>query len=169
MIVSRASFDKRRIAEHLSEVHDPEIAGVEHCRDGNCKKCRIQRRGSSRRDHADLFRLPCYESHRGRYYLQLSGPADTQMLFVNTVYSPAWTTNWLSSSTKEKLKAYGIAPPEESAGEVIVLLPTIKETVSCPFCGTNETEVRSEFGSTACKSIHYCNNCRQPFEHLKEI
>jgi ring-1,2-phenylacetyl-CoA epoxidase subunit PaaD len=90
-------------------------------------------------------------------------------IFVNTVYSPAWTTNWLSDSTKEKLKAYGIAPPGKSTNEAIILLPTIKETVACPFCESNETELRSEFGSTACKSIHYCNNCKQPFDHLKEI
>jgi ring-1,2-phenylacetyl-CoA epoxidase subunit PaaD len=89
--------------------------------------------------------------------------------FVNTVYSPAWTTNWLSNSTKEKLKSYGIAPPGKTADEVIVILPTIEATLACPFCESNETELRSDFGSTACKSIHYCNNCRQPFEHLKEI
>ncbi len=90
-------------------------------------------------------------------------------IFVDTVYSPAWTTHWLSDATKEKLKAYGIAPPGKSTDEVIVLLPTIKEAVPCPFCESNETELRSDFGSTACKAIHYCNNCKQPFEHFKEI
>ena len=90
-------------------------------------------------------------------------------IFVNTVYSPAWTTNWISDSTKEKMKAYGIAPPGKSADAVIFLLPTLQETVACPFCESHETDLRSDFGSTACKSIHYCNNCRQPFEHFKEI
>ena len=89
--------------------------------------------------------------------------------FVATVSSPAWTTAWLSDSTKRKLKTYGIAPPQQIPEEVILLLPTIQETVPCPFCESSETEVRSDFGSTACKALHYCNNCRQPFEHLKEI
>lgn len=90
-------------------------------------------------------------------------------IYVHTVYSPAWTTNWLSDSTKQKLKDYGIAPPGRIADEVIVLLPTIKETIACPFCESNETELRSDFGATACKSLYYCNSCRQAFEHLKEI
>ena len=89
--------------------------------------------------------------------------------FVTTVYSPAWTTEWLNDSTKQKLKAIGIAPPGKIAGEVLLLIPTIQETVACPFCDSKETEVRSDFGSTACKSIHYCNQCKQPFEHLKKI
>ena len=88
---------------------------------------------------------------------------------VNTVYSPAWTTAWLSDSTKLKLKEYGIAPPKESSNNVIVLLPTKDNSMICPFCDSSETQLRSEFGSTACKSLYYCNNCRQPFEHFKEI
>jgi ring-1,2-phenylacetyl-CoA epoxidase subunit PaaD len=88
---------------------------------------------------------------------------------VNTIYSPAWTSDWMDDATKQKLKGYGIAPPESSSSKVIVLLPSKNEIVPCPFCESSETELRSAFGSTACKSFYYCNSCKQPFEHFKEI
>jgi ring-1,2-phenylacetyl-CoA epoxidase subunit PaaD len=89
---------------------------------------------------------------------------------IRTVYSPAWTTDWLSDAAKAKLKAYGIAPP----GHVVVdqaLVPLLSSVRSapCPYCGSSNTERRSEFGSTACKAIHFCADCRQPFEEFKAI
>jgi ring-1,2-phenylacetyl-CoA epoxidase subunit PaaD len=159
---------KEELLNILMEVHDPELPVL------NIVEMGIVRNAEFRGEAVCVEITPTYSGCPAMKVieddiiaaLRSSGYAN---VFVNTVYSPAWTTNWLSNSTKEKLKAYGIAPPEESRSEVIVLLPTIKESVSCPFCESNETELRSDFGSTACKSIHYCNNCRQPFEHLKEI
>ena len=80
---------------------------------------------------------------------------------VKTVYSPAWTTDWMSEETKNKLKKYGIAPPKEAT--------ELLDKIECPFCSSGETLLTSEFGSTACKSLHYCNQCHQPFEHFKCI
>ncbi|WP_345784870.1 1,2-phenylacetyl-CoA epoxidase subunit PaaD [Roseisolibacter agri] len=94
---------------------------------------------------------------------------------VVTTYSPAWTTDWMSDATREKLRAYGIAPPgagRAAAGETLVTLRrrgTAPERVPCPFCGSHDTALRSAFGSTACKALHFCNACRQPFEEFKPI
>jgi ring-1,2-phenylacetyl-CoA epoxidase subunit PaaD len=89
---------------------------------------------------------------------------------VRTVYSPAWTTDWLSAETKEKLRAAGIAPPGRVKPEPLVMLHRApRQTVACPFCGSPNTEERSEFGSTACKAIHYCQNCHQPFDRFKTL
>ena len=90
---------------------------------------------------------------------------------IRTVYSPAWTTDWLSDEAKAKLKAYGIAPPgrAEAAGQPLVPLTSVPRHAACPYCGSSNTERRSEFGSTACKAIHYCHACRQPFEEMKAI
>ena len=90
---------------------------------------------------------------------------------VRTVFSPPWTTEWISDEARAKLKAYGIAPPgpvDSGSGE---LIPLRRRTQSpqCPFCDSRDTELRSEFGSTACKSIAYCNHCHQPFELFKAI
>ena len=91
---------------------------------------------------------------------------------VNTIYSPAWTTDWLSEETRQKFRDYGIAPPtgvSNSAGGIAELVSRrrARSTIECPFCGSVNTVEKSEFGSTACKSIHFCNSCHQPFDHFK--
>jgi ring-1,2-phenylacetyl-CoA epoxidase subunit PaaD len=83
---------------------------------------------------------------------------------VRRVYSPAWTTDWLTTAAREKLVAYGIAPPQE-----LVSLKRRENTVVCPYCGSHRTSMRSEFGSTACKSLMFCNGCQQPFELFKSL
>jgi ring-1,2-phenylacetyl-CoA epoxidase subunit PaaD len=89
---------------------------------------------------------------------------------LRTVYSPAWTTDWLSDAAKAKLKAYGIAPPGRSSVEpALVPLTSVVRHAACPYCGSSNTERKSEFGSTACKAIHFCAECRQPFEEFKAI
>lgn len=89
---------------------------------------------------------------------------------IRTVYSPAWTTDWLSDEAKAKLKAYGITPPGRAVqGQPLVPLTSSVRRVACPYCNSTNTERKSEFGSTACKSIHYCHQCRQPFEEFKAI
>ena len=90
---------------------------------------------------------------------------------VHTVYSPAWTTDWITDEAKSKLREYGIAPPRGgSAGggiEELVSLRRPRPAIECPFCGSSNTTEKSEFGSTACKSIHFCNSCHQPFDYFK--
>jgi len=90
---------------------------------------------------------------------------------LETVYAPAWTTEWLSAEAKQKLSAYGIAPPGRASLDSLVMLTRapVAERVTCPYCGSKETERRSEFGSTACKAIMYCRGCEQPFELFKAI
>lgn len=75
----------------------------------------------------------------------------------------------MSDAAREKLRRYGIAPPGTAPDTELVTLTTRTETVSCPYCGSRDTELKSEFGSTACKSILVCHACRQPFEQFKAI
>lgn len=88
---------------------------------------------------------------------------------VRTVFSPAWTTDWMSEEAREKLRRYGIAPPGRAEDSPLVPLMRRGASPACPFCGSRDTVTRSDFGSTACKSLHSCNACRQPFEHFKAI
>ena len=94
-----------------------------------------------------------------------AGYADAR---VRTVYTPAWTTDWIPESAREKLRSDGIAPPGPSGVHSPVQIRR-REAVRCPFCGSPDTVLRSEFGSTACKAMHYCNACTQPFEEFKSI
>ena len=88
---------------------------------------------------------------------------------VRTVLSPAWTTDWIGPEAREKLRAYGIAPPGRAEPDGLITLTRARRAVACPFCGSKDTELRSEFGSTACKAIHVCRSCRQPFDEFKAI
>jgi len=94
--------------------------------------------------------------------------AGAQNVRVIMQLSPAWTTDWMSAAGREKLKAYGIAPPMgKAAGRGALLgLPT---DVECPQCGSTNTKVVSEFGSTACKALYQCSDCLEPFDYFKCI
>jgi ring-1,2-phenylacetyl-CoA epoxidase subunit PaaD len=83
---------------------------------------------------------------------------------VRTVLSPAWTTDWLSEDGRRKLKEYGIAPPIASSSRRALF--GVQE-VPCPQCGSNDTELLSEFGSTSCKALWRCKSCREPFDYFK--
>ena len=85
---------------------------------------------------------------------------------IKYTFSPAWTTDWMNDRAKEKLRAYGIAPPEKSTSDksVLILQNKIK---NCPRCGSENTEMISAFGSTACKALYRCKNCGEPFDYFK--
>jgi len=79
---------------------------------------------------------------------------------IEQAIRPPWTTDWMSEAGKEKLKAYGIAPPDKRF-EIPV------DGVQCPHCGSAQTRLVSEFGSTACKALYQCRDCQEPFDFFK--
>ncbi len=83
---------------------------------------------------------------------------------VRTVLSPAWTTDWMSEAGRDKLREYGIAPPLKGSGRR-ALFGT--DEVACPRCGSDDTAVMAEFGSTSCKALWRCRACREPFDYFK--
>ncbi|NNF41307.1 MAG: phenylacetate-CoA oxygenase subunit PaaJ [Woeseiaceae bacterium] len=86
---------------------------------------------------------------------------------IKRVLSPPWTSDWISDAGRDKLLAYGIAPPERG-GSKRALQPGA-ESIRCPQCKSDNTECISEFGSTACKASYRCGDCREPFEYFKCI
>jgi ring-1,2-phenylacetyl-CoA epoxidase subunit PaaD len=81
---------------------------------------------------------------------------------ITSVLSPAWTTDWMSEEGKLKLKEYGIAPPLMRSDH-----PGLTPVIECPQCHSTNTRLISEFGSTACKSLYQCNDCKEPFDYFK--
>ncbi|HEU4376820.1 MAG TPA: 1,2-phenylacetyl-CoA epoxidase subunit PaaD [Telluria sp.] len=88
--------------------------------------------------------------------------------------SPAWTTDWMSDAGKAALKGYGIAPPAQQVIDISGLHGGVKRaeqapklTVACPNCGSTHTELTSQFGSTPCKALYKCLDCREPFDYFK--
>ncbi len=86
---------------------------------------------------------------------------------IERVMSPAWTTDWISEEGREKLREYGIAPPEKASNSVRALFG--ETSVNCPKCGSSRTERISEFGSTPCKAHYRCMHCAEPFDYFKCI
>ena len=77
---------------------------------------------------------------------------------IKTILSPAWTTDWIGAEAQQKLKEYGIAPPEKGITKI-----------ACPHCNSINTEMKSQFGSTACKALYICKDCLEPFDYFKCI
>ena len=88
-----------------------------------------------------------------------------EKVVVNTVLSPAWTTDWLSENGRIKLKEYGIAPPENEVDKSVLFSEPTK--VPCPKCDSTDTRMISQFGSTACKAHYRCNSCQEPYDYFK--
>lgn len=87
-------------------------------------------------------------------------------LKVETRLSPAWTTDWITADGRRKLREHGIAPPPEGSGDKRALFPDTPP-LACPKCGSTNTELVSAFGATACKALHRCLSCAEPFEAFK--
>ncbi|MGP9791248.1 1,2-phenylacetyl-CoA epoxidase subunit PaaD [Roseinatronobacter sp. NSM] len=90
--------------------------------------------------------------------------------------SPPWTTDWITDVGREKLRAYGIAPPVDGtaadgqlAGRISRLAGNSNLVIACPRCGSNATEKVSQFGSTPCKASYRCTDCLEPFDYFKCI
>jgi ring-1,2-phenylacetyl-CoA epoxidase subunit PaaD len=87
--------------------------------------------------------------------------------------APAWTTDWMSEAGRTALRGYGIAPPAQQAIDISGLQAGVKRraapalTVTCPSCGSTRTELTSQFGSTPCKALYKCLDCREPFDYFK--
>ncbi|MBK7589222.1 MAG: phenylacetate-CoA oxygenase subunit PaaJ [Bacteroidetes bacterium] len=83
---------------------------------------------------------------------------------IHEVLSPAWTTDWMTEEGKQKLNAYGIAPPQYNMANN----PHERDAVvPCPLCESKDTVLVSQFGSTACKALYKCNSCLEPFDYFK--
>ncbi|OEY66354.1 1,2-phenylacetyl-CoA epoxidase subunit PaaD [Marinobacter sp. X15-166B] len=96
--------------------------------------------------------------------MRAAGIRDPQ---INRVLTPAWTTDWITPEGRDKLRAFGIAPPQGSASKMSLL--GADEIVACPRCNSEHTERLSEFGSTACKALYRCRDCLEPFDYFKCI
>lgn len=84
---------------------------------------------------------------------------------IDLQLSPAWTTDWITDSGKQKMLEYGIAPPKRRAKDTLGLFE--EDEIACPRCGSIHTEMISQFGATSCKAMYRCLDCKEPFEHFK--
>ncbi len=89
-----------------------------------------------------------------------------QAVTVEKTLSPAWSSDWISDTGRQKLKQFGLAPPQRHGGNLLV---TFFDLVACPYCGSSNTTLKNSFGSTLCRAIYYCHDCRDSFEQFKSL
>lgn len=154
---------KEKIFSFLSEIPDPEIPVI------NIKELGVLRDVIINGNEVEVVITPTYSGCPAMKQIEddilsamkQNGIKNTK---VKMVYHPAWTTDWITDQAKEKLRKYGIAPPEKTSSDKGTLTGKNKK---CPHCSSENTEMVSQFGSTACKSLYKCLDCKEPFDYFK--
>jgi ring-1,2-phenylacetyl-CoA epoxidase subunit PaaD len=155
-----------QIWQWLSEIPDPDIPVISITDLGLVKDVLM---------HEDEVVVTVTPSYSGCPAMQLFSDEIIAKLTLNgiekarvkTVFSPAWSSDMISEEARQKMKAHGIAPPERSNEQLHQRF--LKTSVNCPWCNGDRTVKKSQFGSTPCKALWYCNSCNQPFEYFKCI
>ncbi|BDS11085.1 1,2-phenylacetyl-CoA epoxidase subunit PaaD [Aureispira anguillae] len=160
-----ADKNNKKIWDLLEKVSDPEIPVLTVVDMG------IIRAVKTTEEQLEVVITPTYSGCPAMDMIEVEIRAVLQdhgydNVVVSTVLSPAWTTEWMSESGKKKLKEYGIAPPEGAVIDKSVLFGAAKK-IECPRCGSRNTEMLSQFGSTACKALYQCSDCKEPFDYFK--
>ncbi len=156
------------IYEWLSTVTDPEVPVLTILDLGIVRDVQVTEENGQ--TTATIFITPTYSgcpamdviSMQIRMVLLSKGISKVN---IENQLSPAWTTDWMSEEGKRKLNEYGIAPPYRKSTNALGLFED--DNVPCPRCGSDNTELTSQFAATACKSLYKCNSCHEPFEHFK--
>lgn len=165
MVSVLPSAEERRAWAAAASVPDPEVPCVTVADLGILREVRLQ-------DGVAVAKVtPTYSGCPATLAIEMSIEAALRdagfEARIERVLSPAWTTDWITDAGREKLRDYGIAPPQESSGSKMALFGEV--TVPCPRCGSTDTEKLSEFGSTACKAQYRCCACAEPFDYFKCI
>lgn len=161
------AYSEKEILDFLKEIPDPEIPVISIVELGVVRNVKNTANG------VEVDITPTYSGCPAMKQMEddvvsLLHSKGIEDVKVNMVYTPAWTTDWLNAEAREKLRKYGIAPPEENTTDKSFLTGKPKQ-VRCPRCGSLHTEMVSQFGSTACKALYKCKDCLEPFDYFKCI
>jgi len=162
---------ERRVWDALAEVKDPEIPAVSVVELGIIRSVEAGA-GRIRVEMLPTFvGCPALELIRASIAERLAGMAPEVQ--VEATFAEPWTSDRITPEGRRKLRESGFAPPAPRAAEPAdqPLFPTIttRPVVRCPFCGSRDTVLENPFGPTLCRAIHWCNQCRQPFEQFKAV
>jgi ring-1,2-phenylacetyl-CoA epoxidase subunit PaaD len=150
----------------LAEVKDPEIPPVSVVDMGMVNRVAVTG-GQVRIEMTPTFvGCPALEIIRRdvtQRLVQVEGVEGVEVAFV---FDPPWTSDRITDEGRQRLKSFGIAPPNREAGGNLI---NLDEVPPCPYCGSRDTHMENLFGPTACRSIYYCDSCRQPFEGMKTV
>jgi ring-1,2-phenylacetyl-CoA epoxidase subunit PaaD len=169
MVVGRkykSMYTEQEIWQALEVVKDPEIPTLSMVDMGIITKVEVRGESSVFIEMTPTFTgCPAIKMMEGMVADRLKEFGIAQVEVVTTFDKP-WDSNKLTERGLMCLKKHGLAPPVKHTGEVTL---ENMEHVACPFCGSTNTEFKSPFGATLCRSMHYCNNCLQAFEGFKAV
>jgi ring-1,2-phenylacetyl-CoA epoxidase subunit PaaD len=157
---------ENKIWKILGEVTDPEVPVLTILDLGIVREVKIDNEGIEVIITPTYSGCPAMDAITIDIRLKLA-EAGFKKVKITSILSPAWTTDWMSESGKQKLKAYGIAPPAIKQQVCNQELFAANEAIQCPHCDSYNTRRISEFGSTACKALYQCDDCKEPFDHFK--
>lgn len=166
-LCNMAVYSEKEILSFLEEIPDPEIPVINIVELGVIRKIKSGSTGVEIDITPTYSGCPAMKQMEDDVMSTLKAKG-IEHIQIKMVYSPAWTTDWLSPEAKEKLRVYGIAPPNESTTDKSFLTGKSKQ-VKCPRCHSLNTEMVSQFGSTACKALYKCKDCLEPFDYFKCI
>lgn len=151
----------------LAEVSDPEIPPVSVVDMGMVSRVQVAEGRVDVEMTPTFVGCPALEIIRRDVVSRLSQVEGVAEAAVRFVFDPPWTSDRITPQGRERLRTFGIAPPTGTCGTGSLL--TLDEVPPCPYCGSVETHMENLFGPTACRSIYYCDACRQPFEGIKVV
>lgn len=151
----------------LEQIPDPEIPVISIVELGVVRDIRVEGKSVELQITPTYSGCPAMKQIEDDVKARLLASGFEQVT-VKTTFNPPWTTDWIPEEAKEKLRRYGIAPPEHTTQDKSWL--TGKErVVACPRCRSTNTVLISQFGSTACKALYQCKDCLEPFDYFKCI
>lgn len=162
--MTMTQLDESRIWDALREVHDPELPAI------NLVDLGVIRRVTAG-DPIRIELMPTFVGCPAIEFMKrdiVKRLAEFGAVDVRVVYDEPWTSDRISDAGREMLHSSGFAPPPK-LGNAIRLIPVSAEAVACPYCGSSNTHLENLFGPTPCRSIYYCDACRQPFERFKAV
>jgi ring-1,2-phenylacetyl-CoA epoxidase subunit PaaD len=159
-------MDVEQIWQALEEVKDPEIPVVSVVEMGIVRDVTVDDDGTVVVKMTPTFSgCPALHVMRADIERKVREVGATAVR-VETVLDPPWTSDWISDAARQKLKAFGLAPPQKHGGRLEI---TFYELARCPYCDSADTTLTNSFGPTLCRAIYTCSHCRQPFEQFKAL
>lgn len=160
------AINKKAIYAYLEEIKDPEVPVLSIIDLGIVRDVKMNGEELEVVITPTYSGCPAMDMIAATIKIQLT-TLGFKKIKVTQVLSPVWTTDWMSEEGKRKLKEYGIAPPNPRQQVCDQKLFAEAEAVQCPHCNSYHTHRISEFGSTACKALYQCDDCKEPFDYFK--
>jgi ring-1,2-phenylacetyl-CoA epoxidase subunit PaaD len=166
MVMEKMIANSEFIWSYLEEIRDPEIPVLSIVDMGIVREVELYDNKVKVTITPTYTGCPAMDMITSSIRMELLARGFTEVIVLNSI-SPAWTTDWMTEKGKQQLKEYGIAPPNPRQQVCNDKLFAAAEAVQCPHCESWHTHRISEFGSTACKALYQCDDCKEPFDYFK--